>query len=184
MCSLEELELITQQLGRKPRNVAGIAKYCAEGYPQVVVTYPIFEQQGELKLFPTTYWLSCPKLVAEISVLEAEGLIQELQQEIMSDSVLEAALSTAHQQYAKRRVNLLNEKDKSRLKNQCPKRWQIIAESGVGGIVAKEGIKCLHTHYADYLVNPQNPVGQRVDKLLTADLAAEYQHKCQICHKE
>ncbi|ADL11657.1 DUF501 domain-containing protein [Acetohalobium arabaticum] len=180
----KDYKVITQQLEREPRNLVGIAKWCQEGYPQVLVTYPVLEEKDELKLFPTTYWLSCPKLVEEIFSLESEGLIQQVQEEIMADSNKEQELTAAHRNYAQKRVGLLKDSDLTKLKEEYPGRWKVVSQSGVGGIMEKEGIKCLHTHYADYLVNRHNPVGKIVDELLEDRFLDSSLDGCSICSKE
>lgn len=175
----EDLKVINEQLGRKPRNLEGVAKRCEYGYPQILVTYPIFEKEEEVGIFPTTYWLSCPELVERISKLETEGLIKEIQEEIIHLDKLEELLS-AHEDYAQQRVNLLEEEDLQRLKNNYPGRWQVVSRSGVGGIIKKQGIKCLHTHYADYLLNKKNPVGKVVGELLSERFNDSHLKGCNI----
>lgn len=178
-----EIKIITQQLGRKPRNLRGIANRCKVGYPQVLVTYPIFEQNNELKLFPTIYWLSCPKLVEQIFLLESKGLVQQIQEEVLADSDKRQELIAAHKDYAQKRIELLSESDLDNLK-EYPGRWRVISQSGVGGIMAKEGIKCLHTHYADFLVRQENPVGERVASLLETRFSDFNLDNCSICSEE
>ncbi|MBM7623873.1 DUF501 domain-containing protein [Sporohalobacter salinus] len=180
----EDIEVITRQLDREPRNLVGIAKRCKDGYPQVLVTYPIFEENEELKLFPTTYWLSCPKLIEWIFTLESEGLVQQVQEEIMADCKKQQELITAHEDYAQRRVELLSNSDLTKLKEEYPGRWRVISQSGIGGIMEKEGIKCLHTHYADFLINQKNPVGKIVDNLLQARFSEVNLDNCSICDEE
>lgn len=176
----DDLKVITKQLGRKPRNLVGVAKRCQYGYPQILINYPIYNEQEEIKIFPTTYWLSCPELVKRISQLEAKGLIQEIQKEIVHDSAKFEELLSAYEKYAQNRVDLLQEKDLQKLKYNYPGRWRVISESGVGGIMEKEGIKCLHTQYADFLVNQENPVGKIVDNLLNEDFSVPYIKSCNI----
>lgn len=179
----EDFKVITQQLDREPRNLIGIAKRCQEKHPQVLVTYPLFENNDELKLFPTIYWLSCPKLVEQIFFLESKGLVQQIQEEVLADSDKRQKLIAAHKDYAQKRIELLSESDLANLK-EYPGRWRVISQSGVGGIMAKEGIKCLHTHYADFLVRQDNPVGERVANLLETRFSDFNLDNCSICSEE
>ncbi|MCK8824902.1 DUF501 domain-containing protein [Fuchsiella alkaliacetigena] len=174
----EEMEIIIEQLGRTPRNLLRVEKYCAYGYPEVLTTYPLLVKQGDYGVFPTTYWLSCPKLVNEISKLEAVGQVKKIQSIINNNPQQFAQLKTAYQNYAQARVDLLTEEDLKRLPQENPELWRVISESGVGGIMNEEGIKCLHTHYADFLVNGVNPVGEIVAKLLNEKFNEECKSKC------
>ena len=70
-----DLQLIEKQLGRRPRGVVGVGLRCPAGYPRVIVTKPVVEPG---QVFPTTYWLTCPHLVKEVSRLESQGLVGNL----------------------------------------------------------------------------------------------------------
>jgi hypothetical protein len=64
--------VITAQLQRPPRGVAGIAYRCPCGKPAVVVTQPRLPDGTP---FPTAYYLTCPRAVAACSSLESQGLL-------------------------------------------------------------------------------------------------------------
>ena len=53
-----------------------------------------------------------------------------------------------------------------RLKEEYPQRYQVLATSGVGGIRSPQGVKCLHTHAADYLARGENAIGAETLELL------------------
>ncbi|MCK8817002.1 DUF501 domain-containing protein [Natroniella sulfidigena] len=162
----EQLKVLTRQLGREPRNVAEIAKQCVGEHPQVITTKPILIKDDSFGIFPTTFWLTCPELNYRIGRLEGEGMVQKIQQEIKSNQKLATKLKQAHQNYAKQRIELADQQLLARLKEENEGQYNVLKESGVGGIMDFGGIKCLHTHYAHYLVDPINPVGQLVDDLL------------------
>ncbi|SKA11020.1 DUF501 domain-containing protein [Selenihalanaerobacter shriftii] len=174
----EDLEVIIRQLGREPRGLVKIAKRCKHGYPQILVTYPIYDKEDDIGIFPTTYWLSCPELIDRISELESEGLIKEIQEKIISDKNKFAELLSVYKDYAQKRIDLLTEDDLQNIKDNFPGRWKVISESGVGGIMEKEGIKCLHTQYADYLINQKNPVGRVINQLLTERFTNSCTEEC------
>jgi uncharacterized protein len=164
-------KIIKRQLGREPDNLGGVARYCPSGKPAVLLTLPYSRQQG---VFPTTYWLSCPYLVKEVSRLEDEGLIKSLTSRLNSDTEFKKALDNAHERYAKKRFSLLSDDYLEELNKESPSILQILRHSGIGGIRNK-GIKCLHAHLADYLVGAQNPVGEAIWQSLG------WPDNCNIC---
>lgn len=162
-------KIIKKQLGRKPDNLLRVAKKCPFSYPAVLLVKP-YENSI---VFPTTYWLSCPYLVKEVSKIEDTGLIETLTLKLKKDEEFRLLLKKAHNYYAQKRLKYL-EKDPKDLPDGIE---NVLVNSGVGGIIDKEGIKCLHTHLADYLINKFNPVGRIVfDKLDWPDV-------CNICEK-
>ncbi|MDI3547998.1 MAG: uncharacterized protein PWR10_1650 [Halanaerobiales bacterium] len=170
-----EREIIANQLGREADNLGGIARYCPRGKPAVLLTLPYSKEKW---VFPTTYWLSCPYLVKEVSRLEDEGLIGELTQLLKTDEGFRLKLEKAHKRYARKRFSHLKEEDIEALKGESPAILEVLRESGVGGIREKAGIKCLHTHLADFLVEGENPVGEVVWQRLS------WPEDCTICQTE
>lgn len=178
--SNRDLQVITQQLGRRPVGVVGIARRCLHGYPQVIINAPVRMKQRngqvEPEIFPTVYWLTCPKLVAAVSQLEGEGMICRIQAKIDSNPELKQQLEAAHARTAKTRMQMVTDGSWAKA---YPSQWKVLEEAGVGGIRG-QGIKCLHTHYADYLATGDNPVGEIVHRELEKrDLLAEIE--CTIC---
>ena len=163
--------LIEKQIGRKPEGMKEVSKYCPFGYPAVIKVYPFFNN----RVFPTTYWLTCPYLNKNISRLEDLNWIDKLQEQVNSSDELKKQLEKAHKNYAKQRMNMLDKEIVKKIKNISYDIFFTLKESGVGGIKDKKGIKCLHTHVADYLVNQLNPVGEIIfNKVMWPD-------KCNIC---
>ncbi len=70
--------------------------------------------------------------------------------------------------YAARRLALIPIEVRERMGGiEYPDRYQVLAESGVGGTRNPEGgVKCLHAHMADYLVHGENVIGAAVAALL------------------
>ena len=161
--SKNDLLIINIQLGRSPDNVMGIIRKCPQNRPMVIITSPYCSQKG---VFPTTYWLSCPYYVKEVARLEDKGLIKKFTRKLKRDPVFYEKLKKAHQEYAGQRFSLLTEQQIKEIKQKSLKMLRVLKKSGVGGIMTKKGIKCLHTHLADFLVNKTNPVGQKVLKRL------------------
>jgi len=167
--SNKEYNLIKKQIEREPDNLLEIAKYCPFSYPAVLIVKP-YENSI---VFPTTYWLSCPYFVKEVSKIEDKGLIQKLTSKLKNDREFRLTLKKAHKNYAKKRLEYL---DKN-LEDLPDGIRDVLVNSGVGGIIDKEGVKCLHTHLADYLVNGLNPVGEIVFNKL------DWPDSCDICSK-
>ncbi|MFW6034691.1 MAG: DUF501 domain-containing protein [Halothermotrichaceae bacterium] len=172
----EEKKIIDYQLGRKAENVCGVAKYCPFNKPAVLITHPYNDSNN--KIYPTLYWLSCPYIVRAVSRLEDEGLVQEYTLILQEDEKFRGRLFNAHQNYAQKRFAYLSEDNIEDLETISPDLVNVIKESGVGGIREKEGIKCLHTHLADYLADGKNPVGRAVWSLL------RWPSRCDVCELE
>ncbi len=170
--SHKDREIIEFQLGREAVNLGGILEYCPFGKPALLLTLPYSHGKG---IFPTTYWLSCPYLVKEVSRLEDQGMIRELTGRLKEDEQFRDELKKAHINYARKRSLLLDDDDRRSLRKSSPDMLDVIENSGVGGIRDKGGIKCLHTHLADFLVNGINPVGKFVRERV------DWPEECKIC---
>lgn len=167
-----EMKIIKYQLGREPENIGDIAVFCPFEKPAVLLTLPYSKEYG---VSPTIYWLSCPYLVKEVSRLEDKGLVKKYTVMLEKDSSLKERLMKAHQDYAEVRIKLLSDANRKYLADYNGAIIEVLSESGVGGIRDKKGIKCLHTHLADYLVNKENPVGEQLCKVL------DWPEDCNIC---
>ncbi|MFP4660659.1 MAG: DUF501 domain-containing protein [Halanaerobiales bacterium] len=173
--SREELMTINYQLGRTPENLSGVALYCPFNKPAVLLTLPYSEENG---IYPTIYWLSCPYLVREVATIEDQGLVKELSTRLSDDEEFRKDLMAAHRKYAEKRVELISEEMKERIKKSSKDIYKVLVESGVGGIRDKVGVKCLHTHLADFLLTNKNPVGKLVWGLVS------WPEDCHICDLE
>ena len=92
---------------------------------------------------PTLYWLVDRELHDAVSRLESDGGVHRFE-----SLVDQAELARTHHQYATRR-------DAATVQIQ-----KVRAKGGVGG--TRVGVKCLHAHLANYLVNGDDPVGRLV----------------------
>jgi uncharacterized protein len=133
---------VAAQLQRPPRGVVGVAYRCPCGQPAVVVTRPRLEDGTP---FPTTYYLTCPRAVAECSSLEASGLMATMTARLHHDDRLADRYRRAHQHYVHDREQL----------GWVPE----IAEVSAGGM--PERVKCLHALAAHALAAGPgiNPLG-------------------------
>lgn len=91
-----DLRVVSEQLGREARDIVAIAARCICGNPIVVQTKP---RLADGTPFPTTYYLTLPAATAELSRLEANGVMVELQNRLAEDEEFKAAYVKAHEAY-------------------------------------------------------------------------------------
>lgn len=91
-----DLDAVTEQLGRPVRGVRAVAHRCPCGQPDVVTTEPRLPDGTP---FPTTYYVTCPRLAGSIGTLEAAGLMREMAERLEHDDALAARYAAAHRAY-------------------------------------------------------------------------------------
>lgn len=94
---------VADQLGRPPRGLLAVSARCACGHPAVVLTSPRLPDGTP---FPTLYYLTCPRLCALVSRLEAEGLMRDMNERLAADAELAAAYRRAHDAYLAQRDSI------------------------------------------------------------------------------
>jgi hypothetical protein len=99
----QDIESVSNQLGRQARDIVAIAARCVCGNPVVVQTKPRLEDGTP---FPTVYYLTLPAATSAVSTLEATGLMIELQNRLTQEPELAAAYALAHQSYLDDRAQL------------------------------------------------------------------------------
>ena len=99
----EDLDAVASQLGRQPRGVHAVAHRCPCGDPDVLATEPRLDDGTP---FPTTYYLTCPRLTGAIGTLEGSGLMREMSERLDADEALAAAHHRAHEAYLADRARL------------------------------------------------------------------------------
>ena len=131
--------VVERQLGRPPRAFRRVAVRCPFGRP-AVTEQAAFDDAGEP--FPTTYWLTCPQLVAAVSRLEAAGGVERWSRAAADDPHLRASVQRAHEEQRRVRPEL---------------------DLGVGGAGrGAQSLKCLHAHVAFALARPGYDLGERI----------------------
>mgnify|MGYP001226204834 CR=1 FL=1 len=140
--------LIASFLGRKPQGRFTISVRNHDGLPMVIRNYPVLDTGRPM---PTLYWLVDSELRNRIGSLESNGGVRQAERECNSVSLVEA-----HQRYAA-------ERDAELPKDYTGHR----PSGGVGG--TRRGVKCLHAHYAWFLVGGDDPVGRWVHVQLVED---------------
>ncbi|MGI8647081.1 MAG: DUF501 domain-containing protein [Acidimicrobiales bacterium] len=141
---LSELDhsVVECQLGRPARGAVSVAHRCPCGLPDVVRTMP---RLADGTPFPTTFYLTCPKVSAALSRLESAGLMAEMTQRLGDDSELAQRYAAAHVDYLTQR-NQLGEVAE-------------IDQVSAGGMPTR--VKCLHALVAHALARGPgvNPLG-------------------------
>jgi len=135
---VDEREIVERQLGRKPRAFRRVAVRCPYGRPAVTEQEP-FDDSGEP--FPTTFWLTCPQLVAAVARLEAAGGVERFGRLAAEEPELGSSVEEAHE-------------EQRRLRPELP--------GGIGGQTRTGGLKCLHAHAAFALARPGYALGERI----------------------
>jgi hypothetical protein len=135
---VDDRRLVSWQLGRPARAFRRVAVRCPFGYPAVS------EQNARAAdgtPFPTTFWLTCPWLVAAVSRLEAAGGVRRYTKAVAAEPALAASLASAQAEQRRLRPEL---------------------DAGLGGSQGGESLKCLHAHVAFALARPGYALGSRI----------------------
>jgi uncharacterized protein len=135
---MDDEAVVARQLGRQPRAFRRVAVRCPYGRPAVTEQWAR-DSAGEP--FPTTYYVTCPHLVAAISRLEAAGGVERWSEAVRSDPELGQSLERATE-------------EQRRLRPELP--------GGIGGSVRPGSLKCLHAHAAFALARPGYELGERI----------------------
>jgi hypothetical protein len=135
---VDDREIVEHQLGRPPRAFRRVVVRCPYGRPAVTEQEP-FDESGEP--FPTTYWLTCPHLVAKLARMEAAGGVERWSRLAREDSELSASAQRAHEEQRRLRPEL---------------------DAGIGGQTRTGGLKCLHAHAAFALARPGYELGEQI----------------------
>lgn len=131
--------IVERQLGRPPRAFRRVAVRCPFGLP-AVTEQNAYDDTGSP--FPTTYWLTCPRLVRAVSRLEAAGGVERWSKLAAVDPELAASLENAQAEQRAIRPDF---------------------DLGIGGArPGAAGLKCLHAHVAFALARPGYELGERV----------------------
>lgn len=140
-----DLEVMQRQLGRELRGVVEIAHRCRCGAPDVVKTLPRLPDGTP---FPTTYYLTCPRLSGVLGGLEATGYMRELEARLALEPELAVGYANAHQSYLADRAEL----------------GEVAEIAGISAGGMPDRVKCLHAVVAHALAKGEgvNPVGDIV----------------------
>lgn len=148
---MDDRSVVARQLGREPRTFRRVVVRCPWGLPAVTEQEP-YGPDGEP--FPTTYYLTCPQLVAAVSRLEASGGVERWTAAVAADPDLRADLERATAEQGRIRHELAagatGSDDGASL------------DLGIGGSRNPPALKCLHAHVAFALACPGYRLGEAV----------------------
>jgi uncharacterized protein len=152
---VDDRAVVARQLGREPRAFRHVVVRCPFGRPAVTEQEP-YDEAGDP--FPTTYYLTCPQLVAAVSRLEAAGGVERWSQAAASDPVLAASreLANAEQRELRRRLAAGREGSDGGAS----------LDLGIGGASRHGSLKCLHAHAAYALARPGYELGEQIIEAL------------------
>lgn len=146
-----DLATLTELLGRAPGAPCEVVVRNGEGGPAVIRNAPFMFDGTPM---PTRYWLVDPDLLRRVSGLEAAGGVRAAEAAIAAE-----AIAAAHAAYAAERDATIPDE------HEGPRPF-----GGVAG--TRQGVKCLHAHYAAWLAGTDDPVGAWVDAQLRAEEAS------------
>ncbi|MBM3827420.1 MAG: DUF501 domain-containing protein [Actinobacteria bacterium] len=144
--SVTDIDTVTRLLGRRPNSWFEVVVRSPAGEPVVLRNAPLMDDGTPM---PTLFWLCDPRIVVQVSRLEADGGVDRAEAEV--DGI---ELAAAHRRYAV-------ERDADIADDHVGPR----PSGGVAG--TRAGVKCLHAHYAWHLAGGDDPVGRWVERRLS-----------------
>jgi hypothetical protein len=160
---VDDRSVVARQLGREPRTFRRVAVRCPWGLPAVTEQEP-YGVDGEP--FPTTYYLTCPHLVAAVSRLEAAGGVDRWSGAVAADPGLREDLDRATAEQRRIRRELAD--------GTTGSDGGASLELGIGGSRNPPALKCLHAHVAFALACP----GYRLGEAVLAEVPERWPHRC------
>ena len=130
---------VAELLGRAPMGEFEIVVRRSNGDPAVLRNEPLLPDGTPM---PTLYWLCDPGVRSAIGTIESDGGVRNAESELGPD-----VIAKAHAAYSAERQMAMPEN------HEGPAPY-----GGVGG--TREGLKCLHAHYAHWLAGGDDPVGE------------------------
>lgn len=141
------MDAVRELLGRPPQSDFEVVLRDQAGAPRVIRNMPFLDDGTPM---PTRYWLVGKHDRLVVSRLESTGAIGR------AETVIDPAeIRDAHRRYAAERDRVIP------AEHTGPR-----PSGGVGG--TRQGLKCLHAHYAWHLAGGDDPVGRWVAEQLAA----------------
>jgi hypothetical protein len=160
---VDDLAVVTRQLGRVPRAFNRVVARCPFGAPAVTEQTP-YSSTGEP--FPTMYYLTCRHLVAAVSRVEAAGGVERWSERVAGDEQLKVALARATELQIGLRRELAG--------GETGTDDGAALDTGIGGSRSPGQLKCLHAHVAFALAQPGYEIGDGV----LAELPERWPERC------
>ena len=141
----DDHDAVEALLGRPVQGEFEVVVRHGDGSPVVICNAPLLHDGRPM---PTRWWLVGEPERTLVARLEADGGVRAAEAELDP-----AELAAAHQRYAA-------ERDAAMPADHTGPR----PSGGVGG--TRQGVKCLHAHYAWHLAGGDDPVGRWVEARL------------------
>lgn len=138
---------VEERLGRRAKGDFEVVVRDEHGLPRVIRNAPLLHDGTPM---PTRFWLVGKADRTAVGRLESVGGVKRAEAEIDPE-----AITAAHRRYAAERDAALP-----------PDHDGPTPFGGVGG--TRQGVKCLHAHYAFHLAGGDDPVGRWVEQQLRA----------------
>ena len=123
--------------------------------------YPLRIVDGRPAPFPTLFWLADEAMVVAISHVERDGWIRKFQARLAEDDEAAAALAAEHERYIEERWSLLSDEHRTLIREAGLEAEY--RQRGIGGMIDRKQVKCLHLHYAHHLARG-NTVGRWMEE--------------------
>ncbi|MGH3102695.1 MAG: DUF501 domain-containing protein [Gaiellaceae bacterium] len=147
----DDRAVVHRQLGRPPRAFRRVVRRCPFGLPAVTEQAP-YDDAGEP--FPTSYYLTCPHLVAAVARVEAAGGVERWGEAAARDPELAVSVERAATEQRALRRELAQ--------GRTGRDGGASLELGIGGAARPARLKCLHAHAAFALARPGYELGERI----------------------
>ncbi|NNF53824.1 MAG: DUF501 domain-containing protein [Acidimicrobiales bacterium] len=141
-------EMVMALLGRAPMGRYSVAVRRHDRSPVVLSNAPLLADGTPM---PTRFWLCDPMLVKAISHIESAGGVRRAEADVAPEAIVRTHA------FAEAERNALIEDGYA-----GPRPF-----GGVGG--TRKGVKCLHTHYANYLAGAPDVIGEWTERVLAAE---------------
>ena len=145
---MDDVAVVTELLGRAPRCAFDVVARDSDGRPVVIRNSPLLDDGTPM---PTRFWLVGKAESEAVSRLEAAGGVRAAERAVDREE-----LAAVHAAYAEERDAAIP------ADHEGPR-----PSGGVGG--TRQGVKCLHAHYAAFLAGLDDPVGRWVAARLRED---------------
>ena len=149
---MSDLAVVAELLGRAPQGAFDVVVRDVDGRPVVIRNAPLLDDGTPM---PTRFWLVGDEERVAVGRLEAAQGVRRAEEAVDAD-----AIADAHRRYAAERDAALP------AGHTGPTPF-----GGVGG--TRQGVKCLHAHYAWFLAGGDDPVGAWVAEQLAGQPAGQ-----------
>ena len=158
------LDIIKKQIGKPVWDVLEVVDWCKYNYPRAILVSPLYKLPSGKKIIRyDILWITCPYLHKVIHDIESMRIIGRLEEIIKENKkIRELPLEDQAKFYYY---------VKGVLSNYCANDEIMeirLADGikGIGGVLNLLSIKCLHAHFAFYLVSKDTNIGKYIEKLI------------------